>query len=353
MELVAISREDAICETMAQLGVQAEDGRLSTEVIAAALRRAASLICPTTPLNLVSAVDQSLASLFPEEDRRQRCRDSLDDLIALGDLMEYEGVEESAESSGKKRLIYAAPPYFVEFSDSRVLILGIALDAVDPVPDGLPVSMSGHIRSIRTQDMASTRKSLLHAGFHEVKYAAWAKAPKEEPADAVVSGFDELLNLEGGCGSIPGLRVIDGSIVTRRYKQRWVAPRGLTGRFVGTRPQKYGADLWCYVELGDGEPIKLVDLPQGRTLERGCDQAWRLQCALDAVQGRTQTFETLAIEGDGVQLSVHMPCPNWLQRRWDCVGQRVGSGAFSYLFESRDLASEQALLEKYLWMRSE
>lgn len=351
MELVALSAKAAVNAVCDQLDATTEDLALSTELLAASLRRAAGLMCPTTPVALVTAVDQALAPLFDDDDRRQRCRDTLENLTALGDLLEYDKtVEESEGGLNQRRLVYAAPPYFVALSDSRILLLGIALDAIALGSDELHIIRKGHVRSVRTEDSARLRQSLSNSGLHEVPYDAWAKAPANVTADNLISAIDHQLDSEDLCSALDGLRVIDTSIDTKWYKQRWVDPRGLTGRYVGTRPRRYGADLWCYVELNDGEPLRLVDLPQGRTLERGCDQAWRLQCALDAARGHAQSYEVSPADQDRVRLDIHLPCPNWLQRRWDCIGERAGEGVFSYLFDSTDLESETKTLRDQLWM---
>ena len=351
MELVVLSKKDASIAVCDRLSTPMIEPSLTPELLAASLRRAASLICPTTPIALVAAVDQSLSQLFQDENRRKLCRDTLDDLLALGDLMEYDEItSDSEEAARQRRLIYSAPPYFVELSNSRLLILGISPDTIDPIPDDLILTNKGHVRSISTQSQPEARQSLLRAGLHEVAYSAWAKAPNNETSVKIVSGIDRLLDKEASCSSLEGLRAIDGSIVSPWYKDRWVNPRGLSGRYIGTRPRKYGADLWCYVEIANGEAQRLVDLPQGRTLERGCDQAWRLQCALDAERGTPQTYGISEISDGRYRLDIHIPSPNWVQRRWDCIGERASESVFSYLFDATDRESETQILRDQLWM---
>jgi hypothetical protein len=296
-------------------------------------------------------VDDALSPLCADTELRAKCRDILQDLIAIGDLMEY---DEVAATTGdrpvERRLVYAAPPYFVTLSDARFLILGIAPDGIDQVPEEIQLLTKNHIRTLSTSDFPNARQLLLNYGLHEVPYDAWAKSPKVEAAVDFLGKMNMALNAAGPCGQIEELRILDGSIVTPWYNDRWTSPRGLTGRFVGTRPRKYGADLWCYIELEDGVAQSLVDLPIGRSLERGCDQAWRLQCAVDAELGHPQSYLATELDRDQVRIDIHMPCPNWLQRRWDCIGSRAGDSVFSYKFESNEAESEAAILEKNLWM---
>ncbi len=68
-------------------------------------------------------------------------------------------------------------------------------------------------------------------------------------------------------------------------------PARLSGRFVvARRPQAYGADLWCIVELDGGRPVRLLDVTSAGDLRRPSDIAWRIQMAQDALAGRRQVF---------------------------------------------------------------
>ena len=81
--------------------------------------------------------------------------------------------------------------------------------------------------------------------------------------------------------------LINLSVITGR---RWREVRADSGRFVARRDQAYGSNLWCYVELSNGEPQRLLDFPLAGSRWRGCDEAWRLQMAIDAQRGAPQRF---------------------------------------------------------------
>lgn len=351
MELSTLSPEDLLRDIHQTLGVPDSQQPVSLELLAASLRRAASLMCPATPRGLITAVEQSLTPLISAEDLRKRCRDTLDELLAHGDLMEFDevGIDLSVAAL-PSRLIYAAPLSFVKISDTRIFLLGIAPDAIEPLPAELAPRLNGVVRSLSTDDHPQLREQLLRTGFYELPYRAWAKAPAAKSSAKLVAEFDRLLEREPPCGPLEGLRVLDGQIKSDWYRQRWTEPRGLSGRYLATRPRKWGADLWCYVALADGEPQRMIDLPLGRTLERGCDQAWRLQCALDAESGVPQSFQVTHLPNEHVKLDIHLPCPAWLLRRWDCIGVRSGDSVFSFVFSTDDLKTETELLEKQLWM---
>ena len=60
---------------------------------------------------------------------------------------------------------------------------------------------------------------------------------------------------------VPGLSLLDSVRPVKYYRGRWTGLKGHSGRFVGRRSQKYGADLWCYVQINNGTPERLIDLP--------------------------------------------------------------------------------------------
>lgn len=346
-----IGIDEMRASTLEQLGLSISDANDASAVMAAALRRAASLLCPTSPVALISAVERSMKPLDPSPDRRQRCKDVLEDLIAHGDLMEFDAQALDTEHSpSSRRLLYLAPPSFVRLSDNNLLLLGVAPDAVDPLPEDLKPAVRGHLRQFKTDDVEGLCALLQRAGLYELPYSTWARAPVSASATEVVEQIRRVLDGARSFGEISGLRIFDTGISTRWYKDRWTNPGNRSGRFIARRPQTYGADLWCYAKLNGGVVERLLDLPQGRTQERGCDQAWRLQCALDAHRQSPQCYRVRVADEATVRMDIAMPCPAWLLRRWDCIGERVGNSTFSFLFAKSDVDEEFALLESQLWM---
>ena len=267
-------------------------------------------------------------------------------MVAHGDLIESDDISGFAPN----RLLYLAPPTFVKISTSKGLVIGVAPDGVEQLPAGIVATRKGVARIISDIDDPSIKQRLRHADLHKLPYEVWVKAPTIQPFNAIVRKFDRLLEQEPPSDAMDGLQVLDTAIQSRWYRKRWTAPGSLTGRYIGKRTRRYGADLWCYVELVNGIPSRLVNLPQGRTFERGCDQAWRLQCALDAKQGEPQRFRLKPVDAKRSRLSIHLPCPAWLLRRWDCIGERSGNSVFVFDFDHFDADQEAKILQQSLWM---
>ena len=346
MRLQEVSRQKVIEITKQQLGLDDSFELMSTEYLASAIRYTASVVCPTSPRNLVSAVTGSMKSIAPNENIRDQCRAVLDALISNGDLIES---EEIASESGN-RLLYLAPPYYVRLANNQALLLGVAPDGVGPHSEALAILLRGTHRIIDCLNDPAVAQAIKLAGLEEMPYKTWAKSPAHLSFRDVVREHDRRLDKEPRCGDIDGLNILRWDTPTHWYRKRWGSPDSLTGRFVGRRPRRYGADLWCYIELENGVPLRASDLPVGRTNDRGCDQAWRLQCAIDAMHESPQQYRVTKMENDQVRIAIHIPPPSWLSRRWDCIGTRVPDNVFAFDFGGGEARQETRLLEEELWM---
>lgn len=351
MELTSISSTDALSLTAAELGVDLAQPDGFTILVAANLRRAASLLCPTTPTSLVNSVISVLGSIGPANTPlRPLCKDVLEQMIALGELLEFDEVE-NAEYEGNARLVFAAPPCYVQLSETKLLMLGIAPDASDALPPSIIPRHSGIARILDVNDRSALIDELRSSGFQQLPYAFWSKAPRSEPRDRYLGRFCSALQRASPCGELEDIQILDTSANPRWYRDRWRSPDKATGTFVAKRPRRFGANLWSLIEISAGVPQRLIDLPRGHTLERGCDQAWRLQCALDADAGHPQTFQVKQSESGKVELQIHLPPPAWLLRRWEKVGHRSTPSGFSFEFDADDVSSESLVLKEKLWMQ--
>ena len=346
MELKAISAPEVLALVLDRTGLASDTDPLCVESLACFMRLAASLVCPVSPRGLVSAIVDVLQPIVSGDDLHARCKVVLEQLVSQGDLVEFDDV---TGLSGN-RLLYRAPPSFVRISETTCLVIGVAPDGIDPVPVSLSPKHKGVLRILDNIDHPTVEQLLIHAGLQELPYSAWARAPTTQAYSEVLGQFNHLLDRASPSDAVEGLQVLNTAIPSSWYRQRWVDAGALTGRYVATRARRYGADLWCYVELLDGEPQRLVDLPVGKTVERACDQAWRLQCGLDADNGAPQAFKLETIDDDNVRLTIHLPCPAWLLRRWECIGQRANEGVFVFNFARTDGLNETKTLENDLWM---
>ena len=340
---------------VAQLGLDPSVLDLtSVEAIAAALRRAALFLCPCAPATLVRGVVGPMRGLVEDNGTfRDLVQDTLDALIGHGDFLEHRDIEQNS-APGTTTLVYAAPAGFVTRESGTVILLGIELNQLSALPDDLATRIEyvKHLRRLSPMPNEDLRTVLSQLGLMEVSYDRWLQVPVEETPAQHASRLDQLLNTAPPSGDVPGLSVLDPERSVRYYRGRWTDARSRSGRFVARRSQAYGADLWCYIELQNGNPERLIDFPLTGSRWRGCDEAWRLQMAIDAQRGNAQRFRLQPSTGGARVMQFFSPVPMWAQRRWDAVGEPVLSSGclFAYRLADGELVEEIGYARDALWI---
>lgn len=346
--------EEVHAQKIKELGLDPEALDLTTpEGLAGALRRAASYLCPCAAATLVRAVVRPLRGLVPDlEQAKELAEETLEAMISHGDILEVPEVEDGTSTA--RVLLYAAPESFVVRQSGLVILLGVTADQLSPLPSDLErrIEYLGHVRRLSpssgTEDLRSELRQL---GLFELTPDAWLKGPKHSAASLAVAASDLALDGAPPSRDIPGLLLLDPTKPVRYYRGRWTEPRTQTGRFVARRRQAFGADLWCYVQLTNGRPERMIDLPQRGSRWRGCDEAWHLQMAIDAKRGSPQRFR-VTLSGDAVVLELFSPTPAWARRRWDAIGEPVPSSGclFAYRIPKTEVEEERRFAHEALWL---
>lgn len=355
MTILALRPEQVSERVIRSLGLDPTvHDAFTPEAIAAALRRAASLLCPATPGEIVDAVRDALAPLGGAD------RVSREDLVTLLDLLSTTGDLLELRHSGEHttRLVYLGPPSFVTKVPGQYLLLGVR-------PEGRPLlneELSQGVEHERHQRFVSLDPEIAHAvlhaaGLYELRADRWLKRPRAVAASDLVAALRLRLDSAIEAGSIAGLEILDPLKPVRYYRGRWRALEGTdTGDFVGRRPQAYGAAAWCFVRVVDGRPTRLIDLPAEDAAAQARDEAWRLQAAIDTVRGAPQRYRLRRIPGEEATsiLDLFGPVPSWAARLLDLVATPVekGKGAlFSYRLGGAAIPVVTALLTDMLWMQ--
>ncbi len=339
---------------IAELGLDAEALDLTTtEGLAGALRRAASYLCPCSSATLVRAVVRPLRGLVPDLQAAQEVvEETLEAMVAHGDVLEQPEVQGDASSS--RVLLYAAPPSFVVRQSGLAILLGVASDHLSPLPDEFErrIEYVGHVRRLRPLPGEDLRSELRQHDLLELTLDAWLKGPTRETASQHLAARDRALDGVAPSRDIPGLLLLDPDRPVRYYRGRWVAPKAQTGRYVARRSQAYGADLWCYVQVRDGQPERMIDLPLRGSRWRGWDEAWHLQMAIDAQRGAPQRFRVSQGLEDVAVLELFSPVPAWAQRRWAAIGEPVPSSGslFAYRIPKAEIDEERRFARDTLWL---
>ncbi|WP_148074610.1 hypothetical protein [Bythopirellula goksoeyrii] len=350
-----LSGPEVQAQKVAELGLDpAALDMMSVEAIAGALRRAAGFLCPCTAATLVRNVVAPLRGLVNDiNEVKEQIDETLEAMVAHGDLCELRKCDE-ATGLMSPALLYATPPAFVVRESGMALLLGISSDQLSPLPDDLEARIEyiAYVRKLvplANEDLAADLQQL---GLVELTYDAWLHYSEDQTAAQFKSEIDRVLEAQTPSREIPGLVILDSTRPTRYYRGRWTEPKSHTGRFVARRSQAYGADLWCYVQLKDGQPEIMLDLPSKPSRWRGCDEAWHLQLAIDAIRGEPQRYRLLTGPAGSRVLQLFSPVPMWARRRWNAIGEPVPiTGClFAYRISEEEFAQEVKFARDTLWL---
>ncbi|MCC6497880.1 MAG: hypothetical protein IT193_16635 [Propionibacteriaceae bacterium] len=353
MSIQRIGREEVAARAASILGLDDKVIDLfSVEGLCASLRRAASFLCPASPRQIVDAVLDALAPLGTDLEREE-VNDALDTLISTGDLLELR------PTNLRTRLLFLGPPSYVEKQPGSFLLLGIRPNAgpiLDEQSVDTAVSYEAHTRSVEL-DPDTAAEMLAAAGLHPLTREQWTRTPRVEATTAVIERVRSQLPAHRIPGQVSGLTLIDPATPVRYYRGRWREPLASDqGIFVGRRPQAYGAPLWCVVELTDGIPQAVLDLPVDSAVAPGWDDARRVQAALDAQRGSPQILRvrpTGQPDGDFI-FDFFGPLPSWAERYLDLTGlpvSRSQGALFSYRVRDAAQCDITLFLSKSLWMQ--
>ena len=353
MKVSAATAEECRELAVRTLGIDEAADLLAAEGLAASVRRAASFLCPASPRRIVDAVLEALQPLLPEGGLpRGDLADLLDLLVGVGDLIEL-----PRQGDAPGRLLYLGPPMYVEKHPGFYLLAGIR-------PFGAPltgpdlaeaIQYEGHTRAI-SLDPAHAAERLAEDGLQKVKAEQWVRRPAELAPDALLSQVRQRLAAAGPAGEVEGLQVIDPAARVTYYRGRWrPLKQADSGILVGRRPQAYGSDLWCAVEVAGGRPRSLTDFPAEDTAVPGHDEAWRIQAAIDAASGTPQVYRARSAPGsEGRTVDFFSPLPRWAERYLELAGTAVpkASGAlFSYRVPEAAMPRLGDFLARMMWMR--
>ena len=326
-------------------------------IIAASLRRIASFSCPATPFSLATVVVEGLRGLHlesSEDELKSIVTTTLEDLIAHGDLIE--APLPHGEWDHERRMVFLGPPSYVSVADREYLLLGVRADGASLVGEavGARIHYDQYVRRLTLERGEDSDAVLGTAGLRELTVEQWLKSPKACTAEKLVTAYDSRLDAAGPAGTIENARVLDPSQPVTYYRGRWrQIAESDHSRFLARRPLEFGPDAWCYAHVEAGEITKLVDLPTQNQLHRACDEAWRLQAAIDAIAGHPQQVRVDQLDNsDQFVLSLLSPVPSWQQRRLDVVASRVPptrGSLMSYHVSEKQLEEELSFLRSLLW----
>ena len=353
MELNVITQKELKNYLTTQYGQNNHDISFeSTVVIANLIRRIASFQCPCQRNEIISIITDSYKGLVEESIIiREKAKKILEDLIEYGDIIEIIDVDNDKQ---KVNLLYLSPPIFVPIENNRALIIGIAPNQIDTLPDELEdrVKYNGHYRIIDQEDNENLYPILSDFGLIKYSFKKWSKSPTNTNPEECFKAYSERLSNSGLLIENRDVDILDPATNQGYYHDRWKALNKQTGVYVAKRPIQYRNKIFSIVNVEEGQIIKAIDLPI-LTSHRGCDEAWYLQCAIDCLCNNPQQY---SIESNA-ELSIiklFFPIPRWIKRRMDIRLRSIDRKGCLMAFEGlKDDVNEcQQILENDLWIQN-
>ncbi len=352
----ALSSREALGSIIRSLRLPASlTESVSDEVIAQSLRRAIHIEAPCAAYALARAACEALTGLgLPDEALESRIEEVMESLIAYGDILEMRNAGEDRWKADGALELRAAPPAFVQRKDGSVVLLGVAGDEITPLPgDWDPrIHYRGALRIVRFETGEDTRALLHEMGLFELPEAVWLRLPSREISATHIKTWHDRLAAEPPSTPIQGLQILDTRKSPTYYAGRWMEARAShDGFFVARRPQRFGAPLWCIVDLERGVVKRFKDLFSPGDRIRPCDLAWRLQAALDAEAGAPQRYRVAPPLG-ATRITFFSPLPCWAERRLAIVGDKAKpeNGLYAFDVPPGAAAAETGFLREMLWM---
>ena len=354
MVITQVSATEILRSSREALGLSAtSEAVIDDAMLAAALRRAAGILCPCSLSTLVAAVLESLQYLFADSDAMaERVPAAAEGLLIGGDLLELSQVT-TDDPAAKGTWVFSAPPGFIVRPSGSIFLVGIVPDETTPLPASFNgrVTYEGYARLVMPQSSEDLPFVLRELGLCELSMSAWLKAPKAESATAQRDSMLRRLAEQSPSGDITDITILDPARSVDYYNGRWMNPKHESGDYVARRPQAYGAPLWGFANLVDGNVTRFLDFPLKTARWRGCDSAWYLQMAIDHCRQTPQLYRRRAMQG-GACLDFFSPLPLWAHRRLAILGRQAPREKclISYWIPERELASEETFLQERLWL---
>jgi len=346
---------EILVDTRRYLGLPLSNGAsrvADAAFLAAMIRHCAGFLCPCSAATLRTAAMGSLAYLVEDEDLAERIENAIDGLTMVGDLLELSQVT-TADEAVRGTWLFAAPPGFVTRKEGNIFLTGVVPDQNTYLPLALAeqVQYEGYSRVLRPRAGEDLVGELSELGLQRISQETWLKCPRAQPANDCLSNLERKLRSGSQSGTIPDLQILDAERPVAYYRSRWVSPKKHSGVFVARRPQQYGPLIWCFVELENGCPKKLLDFPLPKDRWRGCDSAWHLQMAIDHLRNVPQRYR-LRQGAYGTLLDFFSPIPLWAQRRLMIIGRKVPAEKclISFQIPEDELKEEEWFLQERLWL---
>jgi hypothetical protein len=211
MVIQQITDEDVVSLSRGVLALPGEGPVDEEAFLAALVRRAAGMLCPSSERTLCRAVVEGLDRLAEDPAQLETAVETaVEKAMIAGDLLELSQAT-TGDANAKGTWVFAAPPSFVALPSGSVFIMGIAADEPSPLPSSLSARIvyERHFRLINPDPSEQLPPVLRELGLLELSEQSWLKLPKEETAKNFLDRLERELIGQPLSGSVPEPQWVD------------------------------------------------------------------------------------------------------------------------------------------------
>jgi hypothetical protein len=350
-----LSADSALAIVSAQLGLAIPVAPVDLSTwLAELMRKVCASYCPAPRQKLVRLARDCVGDLvLPVADLEAECDRALEGLFDAGDVVELSRIM-SLDDRYSGDWIFLAPPSFARRGGDHIYVFGIAADDYPFLPLTLADALvrSGPYRFLHSPSDDALVLLRSH-GLREVPATLVQRVPSQMTALAYLEVAKNKLAVALPAGEIDDVRIcVRNAPRAYGYKDRWALPIDESGQFLCRRPSGFGAENWCFGEFEKGRLLRFVDLPWPSERVRACDAGWRLQLAIDCVDGCPSTY-SIAEMDHTVSIRFSFPIPLWAQRRLRVEEDLRSISPFVRSVPKAEWREEKRIIEELLWFELE
>ncbi|MGF6711619.1 hypothetical protein QFZ41_002583 [Luteibacter sp. W1I16] len=317
-------------------------------ILAQSLRRLCGLMCPVPRELVIECAIQSLdvALEVTQPQLKELVHETIEALIVAGDLVE---VTDDPTNGKIHTALYLCAPRFMPLGD-RHYLLGVASDDAVLLPEDISSALI-HEGAVRYLPSATAATVVERLRLPEINYKDWTRKFSYGSAEDLRSDIEERLRIRGTVGDPGDIRLLSHAGGQAKYKERWRSPADESGYHVFRVERTYGAAAWFVGLFSAGRCTRYLAIDPLEVGGRACDAAWLIQLAVDATNGRPNTY-TLEADGCRTVIRPGFPLPTQAHRQLIVLSGRIPSdvspqGVLS--FSSGTVNEAEAFLQESCW----
>ena len=321
------------------------------------IRKLAVIHSPCSINLLKNKLKEQTDVLFNDLEIGYDLEEYIQDIVSYGDLLELSDVLVKNGNNYPKNTLFLSQNKFIRYSEKEFYLLGISNENEFPFNTDFEklVTYSGPAKILTLENERDIETLKEKFGFSELPKEYWLNLPKEEIKDYYSFALKELKNSPNEI-TIENLEIFS-HYNTNNYRKRKKLLENETGIFVCKKSHTFGSQMWGLIKTDNGKILNFIELPFKKNIKnniRACDEAWRLNCAIDMENKFPQKYKILDDKLNKKWIQFFSPVPKWVERKLIIQGgekrKSFNKSLYSISTSENNLKNDKLFLKFYLGM---